>query len=413
MREVCALARPITSYPWAQRFSISRSEYDARRAAVIAAVEQQGCSGVVFFRALSIFWLTGFGFIPTERPIALVLTGGGRTALFVPRLEVEHAHHVAYVDRIAHYAEYPTDVHPMRHLAALMTEMGLAGAALAADGDGYGSFWGYRGPKLSEVLPDARLTLVPRLVEEMRYVKSPAEIELIKESCRWGNLAHRLLQDYSRDGASEVEISTRASAEATAAMLGALGPDFKPGGMGRVGAGAGFRGQVGKNSYFPHAVTLNATLRQGDVLVTGAGANVAGYISELERTMFVGEPSAEQARYFELMCQAQEAAFAAIKPGAPVADVDRAVRAFFQENNLMPYWRHHVGHAIGMEGHEAPFFDIGDDAVMQPGMVFTVEPGIYVEGLGGFRHSDTVLVTDSGMELLTYYPRHLEAMICG
>ncbi|MFZ5824798.1 MAG: M24 family metallopeptidase [Bacillota bacterium] len=407
------MARPITDYPIAHTFAIPRSEFDQRRARVLQHLEEKRLKGIIFFRALSIYWLTGFGFIPTERPVAFVLTADGRTALFVPRLEVEHAEHAAYVDHIAHYAEYPTDVHPMKRLSVLLTEMGLDRSSLGADGDGYGAYWGYRGPRLSEVLPEAQLTLLPRLVEEMRYIKSPLEIELIKESCRWGNLAHRLLQTYSRDGASEVDISTRASTEATAAMLAILGPDFKPGGMGRVGAHAGFRGQIGKNSYFPHAVTLNATLRKGDVLVTGAGANVLGYISELERTMFVGEPSREQIKYFDLMCQAQEVAFATIKPGIPAAEVDREVRRFFEKSNLMPHWRHHVGHAIGMEGHEAPFFDIGDETILQPGMVWTVEPGIYVEGLGGFRHSDTVLITEQGMMLLTYYPRHLEAMICG
>ncbi len=407
------MAKPITDYQIGHYLTLPRAEFDQRRNRILKMLEEKGLKGIVFFRSLSIYWLTGFGFVPTERPVAFILAADGRTTLFVPRLEVEHAEHAAYIDSIAHYAEYPTDVHPMKQLAVLMGEMGLSTGSLAADGDGYGAFWGYRGPRLSEVLPDVSLTLVPRLIEETRYIKSPLEITLIKESCRWGNLAHRLLQTYSRDGASEVDVSTRASTEATSAMLNTLGPDFKPGGMGRVGASAGFRGQIGKNSYFPHAVTLNATMRKGDVLVTGAGANVLGYISELERTMFVGEPSREQVKYFELMCQAQEVAFDNIRPGVPVAQIDREVRRFFAEHDLMPHWRHHVGHSIGMEGHEAPFFDIGDEAILQPGMVWTVEPGIYVEGLGGFRHSDTVLVTEDGMEFLTYYPRHLEAMICG
>lgn len=407
------MARPITSYPIAHTFSIPRSEFDQRRVRLLNVMAEKGLKAFVSFRALSIYWLTGFGFIPTERPVALILTADGRAALFVPRLEVEHAHHVAYVDEVAHYAEYPTDIHPMKHLADLMTRLGLEQGQIGADGDGYGAYWGYRGPKLSEVLPGLKVELMPRLIEELRFIKSPVEVALMKESARWGNLAHRLLQQYSRDGASEIEVSTRASTEATAAMLATLGSDFKPGGGGRVGAMAGFRGQIGKNSYFPHAVTINATMHRGDVLVTGAGANVHGYLSELERTMFVGEPSADQARYFELMCEAQEVAFDAIRPGVPCSVVDREVRRFFEERGLMPYWRHHVGHAIGMEGHEAPFFDIGDETVLQPGMVWTVEPGIYVEGLGGFRHSDTVLITETGMDFLTYYPRHLEAMICG
>jgi len=82
-------------------------------------------------------------------------------------------------------------------------------------------------------------------------------------------------------------------------------------------------------------------------------------------------------------------------------------RAFIDRHDLWEYWRHHTGHAIGMDYHEAPFLDHGDDRVIEPGMVFTVEPGIYVPGLGGFRHSDTVLATATGHEVLTYYPRGL------
>jgi Xaa-Pro aminopeptidase len=146
------------------------------------------------------------------------------------------------------------------------------------------------------------------------------------------------------------------------------------------------------------------------VLVTGAAAPVWGYLSELERTMVLGEPTAEQVRFFAHMTAAQEVAFDAIRPGARCADVDRAVRAYYEEHDLMTYWRHHTGHAIGLRYHEGPFLDTGDATPIEPGMVFTVEPGIYVPGLGGFRHSDTVLVTEAGIEQLTYYPRDLEAL---
>ena len=153
-------------------------------------------------------------------------------------------------------------------------------------------------------------------------------------------------------------------------------------------------------------------LKSGDVLVTGAGATVWGYGSELERTMFVGEPDAKQARFFSLMLELQDTTFAAIKPGLPCSKVDEAVRAVFDRHSLWPYWRHHQGHALGLLGHEAPFFDIGDQTVIQPGMVFSVEPGLYVPGLGGFRHSDTLVVKEDSIELLTYYPRDLASLIC-
>ena len=100
----------------------------------------------------------------------------------------------------------------------------------------------------------------------------------------------------------------------------------------------------------------------------------------------------------------------AIKPGIPCAEVDRTVRAYYEKNELMPYWKHHSGHAIGLRYHEGPFLDIGDQTVIKSGMVFTVEPGLYIPELGGFRHSDTVFVTDQGIEIMTYYPRDLESL---
>ncbi len=110
------------------------------------------------------------------------------------------------------------------------------------------------------------------------------------------------------------------------------------------------------------------------------------------------------------MVEVQRVAFENIRPGVKCSDVDRAVRRFFKEKGLLDYWRHHTGHGIGLEYHEAPFFDIGDNRELKPGMVMTVEPGIYVKGLGGFRHSDTVVVVEDGIEIITNYPRDLESL---
>jgi len=366
---------------------------------------------MVFFSSTSVFYLTGFAFIPTERPLAFILPVEGRSVLFVPRLEREHARVMgALVDDVVDYPEYPGETHPMELLGVLLRERRLD-EGIAADAPGYGSPWGYAGPKLEDVQGVPAPVVLPKLIEGHRMVKSPAEVALIRESARWGNLAHALLQDYSVPGALETDVSARASLEATASMMKTLGRSYEP--RGGEGAGAGFRGQIGPHSANPHSITRNARLRPGNVLVTGAGATVWGYNSELERTMFVGPPSAEQKRFFGHMTALQDIAFEAIRPGRPCSDVDRAVRAYFEKHDLWPYWRHHVGHALGLLGHEAPFFDIGDQTVIEPGMVFSVEPGLYVEGLGGFRHSDTVLVRADDIELLTYYPRDLESLICG
>jgi Xaa-Pro aminopeptidase len=206
-------------------------------------------------------------------------------------------------------------------------------------------------------------------------------------------------------------VSQRASDEATFAMLDAIGEIYRAQSFTETGAHAGYRGQIGRNAAVPHALAGNLVFQPGDVLVTGASAPVWGYLSELERTMFVGDPTGEQERMFTHMVELQDIAFDAIRPGRPCSDVDTAVRSAFEQHGLWPHWRHHTGHAIGLRYHEGPFLDSGDDTEILPGMVFTVEPGLYAPELGGFRHSDTVLETDDGIEILTYYSRDLASLV--
>lgn len=388
---------------------ISQEEFSRRRQQVISKLEADDLQAFCSFNPTTVFYLTGFFFLPTERPLAYILTSDDRSLMLAPRLELEHAGELPGIE-VRSYPEYPGVTHPMEFLRDLFHDIGMRSGRLVVDSDGYASSMGYRGPRLSDLLPEALVRVDRYMIEEMRMVKSPEEIALIRESCRWGNLAHELLQEYSQEGLSELEIVTAASTEATLMMMKALGRSYRPVGPG-VGARAGFRGQIGPNSALPHAVTTNARLRRGDVLVTGAASTVFGYTSELERTMFVGEPSEEQKKWFDLMYRAQDVAFAAIKPGRKCSQVEEEVRRFYQEEGLKEYWRHHTGHALGLLGHEAPFFDLGDHTVMEPGMVFSVEPGIYVMGLGGFRHSDTLVVTEEGMQLLTYYPRDWESLV--
>jgi Xaa-Pro aminopeptidase len=389
--------------------AITPEEHRARCDVLLGRAQAAGLSGVVLFDPTYVLYYTGFAFVPTERPIACVLAGDGTRALVVPRLEVEHAESRSTLDRVEHYPEYPGDPRADDVLRATLADMSLAGT-IGADQDGYPWILGYRGPTLSE-LSGAKVVRVVEQIEAQIAIKSEAEIALIRESVRWGNLAHRLLQRYTRVGVTETEVSQRASDEATFAMLDAIGEIYRAQSAFSSGAHAGYRGQIGRNSAIPHALAGNLVFRAGDVLVTGASAPVWGYLSELERTMFVGEPSPPQERMFSHMVELQDLAFAAIRPGAACSDVDKAVRAYYDTHDLWPHWRHHTGHAIGLRYHEGPFLDSGDHTEILTGMVFTVEPGLYSPALGGFRHSDTVLVTEGGIDVLTYYPRDLASLV--
>jgi len=391
---------------------IGRAEYEARVRSLVGYVDGEGLSGAVLVDNYHGDYDCGFAFIPTERPIALAVSAQGDTALFVPRLELEHAKGEAVVDRVDHYLEYPDDPHPMVLFQDILTQMGITGREpdqIGADTDGYPWILGYQGPSLSAVT-GTEVVPIGAFVESQMWIKSPAELALIRESAKWSNLAHRLLQRYTRAGETETAVSLRAGQEATLAMVDALGPLYRARSAFFDGAVASYRGQIGRHAAIPHSLAMNATFAAGDVLVTGAAAAMWGYQAELERTLIIGPPSDEQHRFFGHMAALQEVAFEALKPGATCSNVDMAVRGYYEEQDLMPYWKHHTGHGIGLRYHEGPFLDRCDHTVLQPGMVLTVEPGLYVSGLGGFRHSDTVVITESGMELITYYPRDLESL---
>jgi Xaa-Pro dipeptidase len=387
---------------------ISAREFDDRRARLLEHVRGRGLSGWVLFDEKYIQYLTGFGFLATERPVAVASNAGGELLVFVPEFEVERVKAETSFELISSYPEYPGLEHPMKILARALSDLGL-GAELGADQDGYPGILGYSGPPLSEVT-GARVESLEAQIERLMRRKSAAELELIRESGRWCAVAHRKLQEYSVPGATEAEASLRAGYEATLEMLAALGDGFGGQQASSDGASAGFRGQIGVRSAWAHAVAHNIEFFPGDVLVTETSAPVWGYNAELERAMVIGAPSDEVRRLFDHTIVAQEVAFSALRPGVTCADVDNAVLAYFEKHDLLPYWRQHVGHAIGLRNHEAPFLDAGDDTVIEPGMVFTIEPGLYAEGVGGCRHSDTVAVMEDGIEILTDYPRDLESL---
>ena len=377
---------------------ISASELAQRRDRLL----ERAPEGFVLFTPDAIRYFTDFWFLSNERPVAYVELAGDEPFVFVPEFEVERARAETSFERIESYPEYPGLEHPLRALAKLLGKRDRIGA----DSDGYPGILGYAGPSLSDI-SGATVSPLGDVIECFLRIKSPAEIELIRESGKWCANAHRLLQEYTRAGVTEAEASLRASSESTLAMLAA-------GEYGQLGSAdgvkAGYRGQIGARSAWAHAIGHNVEFAAGDLLVSETGAPVWGYNAELERGMVLGAPSDSVKRMFEHVVAAQEVAFDAFAPGVTCADVDGAVMRYFEQHDLVPYWRQHTGHGIGLRNHEAPFLDVGDHTRVEPGMVFTIEPGVYDDRVGGVRHSDTIVVTSDGIEILTDYPRDLESL---
>ncbi len=380
--------------------TLPASAYGSRLGAVRERLADSGAEGAVWFGATSIAYLTGFHHVQTERPVALAVTDD-RVEITVPRLEIERVDDNSRIEAAHSYFDYPGG-DPLETTAEMLDGLGVE--TVLADADGAPGVMGYDGPPLSDFLA----VETQSWVDEMREAKSDAEVALIQESARWANLGHRYLAEHTAVGAHPATVSQRASMEASRAMLDTLGSEYAVRVRGDGPVHAGYIS--GEETALPHGHTPNERLSRGDVLITGASANVDGYFAELERTMFVGEASSDDEHYFEMMLEAQEVAFEAMGPGVPVSDVDQAVWDYFEKQGVTELARHHVGHNIGMEGHEPPYIDRGNDAEMEPGHVYTVEPGLYTQ-TAGYRHSDTVAITEDGVERLTYYPRDFESNV--
>jgi len=394
------------------RISLSQSEFEKRIQRIREELAKRQLDALYLTNGTSIFYVTGFAHIATERPAALIVPLSGELTFMGPVLERDHIKELApVVKRIFTYLDYPGEKHPIDLIATWLSEIGLADKAIGIDNPlGASGVQGYAGPQISDKLPQASFTRAKDIVENMRVIKSEEEIAVIKEASRWGTVAHRYLQKFTKPGLWEVEISLRAALEASKEMKKKLGRKYKKTIWGDAPARAGFRGQVGEHSAVPHSISIGREIRKGDVLVTGASSDVAGYKAELERTMIVGKPSEKQKKYFEIMVKMQDAALRTFGPDVKCSDVDKAQIEVARKYGVTEYLLHHTGHGVGLEGHERPFVDQGNDEFLKPGMVVSCEPGIYVPGFAGFRHSDTVVITKDGAERITLYPRDLKSL---
>lgn len=244
---------------------------------------------------------------------------------------------------------------------------------------------------------DLTLHSTERLVEQRRLVKDRFELEVIRESA--GRLRDVVQRAFSalRAGVSERDVA--AAIEHAMRVAGYERPAFDT-----IVAS-------GPNSALPHHRAGARNLETGDLVVLDFGGVLDGYCSDLTRMAYVGNPSPEALRLYEAVREAQQAAIATVRPGIPASAVDTAARDVLTRHGLGDAFGHGTGHGIGLEVHEEPRVarprSDARDAMLEPGMVFTVEPGAYLAGFGGVRIEDDVLVTETGSEVLTSVPRDL------
>jgi Xaa-Pro dipeptidase len=388
-----------------EQLRIPITEHQQRTDELLRLAQTDGYDAVVLFGSLNIQYISGMYHLPTERPVVLGITEK-QTSIVVPRLEQEHAERESfYIDDVHVYSEYPQG-RPMQRVASMCESLGISDGTIAVDSDGSSTRNGYDGPALSDVVSGTVET--EDYITTMREQKSQSEIELIREASTWATLGHRLLQERIEPGRRPIVVSTEVEAEASKTMLDTLGDRYE---MMDWSAPMMCKFTTGEVTTRPHSVDQTTRIQSGDTIVTIVKPHIGGYTTELERTLIVGEPSEEQHHYFEIMRESQEIAIEAISPGTEYSAVEQEVLEYYDEQGVTEYVQHHIGHNIGLEGHERPFLDREYEGKIQPGELYTVEPGFYIPDVGGFRHSDTIVVTEDGTKMLTNYPREISELI--
>ncbi|MEM0135380.1 MAG: Xaa-Pro peptidase family protein [Thermoplasmatales archaeon] len=390
---------------------LPQSEFTNRIEKLGELMDEKKLDAIYISNTTTFKYLADYYYIQTERPAAMLMDKNLDIHFFGPVMEKEHVlMQCPLIKDSLTYPDYPGEKHPLVYFAEWIKEFVKEGSLGTDNMNLYPGYWGFEPSFTMHSLSGIKLFNISKDIFEMRKIKSKNEQEIMRESSKWGNLAHSLLQKYTAPGLFDFDIESRASSQANLAAMYAFGRDFSPPINFPLSIHAGFRGQVGEHSYYPHSLSVNRVIKKGDVLGSGANGNIDGYHIEIERNLFVGEPSNEAKKFHKIAVDMQSAAIKSIKLGMSLNEIDKAVIKFAKEHDVLKYRLHHSGHCIGLEGHEAPFLDVGESSKLLDGMAFSVEPGVYVPNLGGFRHSDTVIMHADGPEIITYYPSETEAL---
>lgn len=376
--------------------------FDQVQATVAARAAEAGLDGVLTDSPEDVAYLTGFFHHPCERPVVCWLAADGHALLLLPELEREHAQWQNAHAELVSYPEFPGVAPPFGFLAESAAAQRLGHTR---------SMTFERLDAAREAWPDAEF-LPTDLVSVARGVKTPEEIALHSEAARITDLMLAAGVELVREAVqSDGLLPSEAELAAHVGRVGVATMYAEHTNVVVVSPLAGGLVYAGANSARPHGLPSGYRLRPGDTFMLSLGCAVGGRFVEGERTFILGEPSADQIRYYQAVHQAQEVGGRAIRPGVQCRSVNAECLQVIRDAGLDQFLRHRQGHGIGLGMHEPPWLEDGDPTVLQPGMIVSNEPGIYVPGHAGYRISDSVLVTDSGSRPLTSFPRTLSDVI--
>jgi Xaa-Pro aminopeptidase len=329
-------------------------------------------------------YLLGYPAHASERLTLLGVPRDGEPFIVAPTLEASRLENRRDIIDIHRWGE--TDS-PTRLVAQLVE--GAAGATVVVSDQTWAAFL----LRLQSELPETRFIPATNVIRELRMIKDEHEIQMLREA---GAKADKVWEEFASgarlSGRTERDVADEISARLTAEGL--------------PGAGFNIVGS-GPNSASPHHMTSERVIQQGDAIVFDFGGLWHHYWCDITRTLHVGEPGAEFRKVYDTVLAANAAAKAATRPGVACESIDRAARDVIEAAGYGEYFIHRVGHGLGMDSHEEPYMVGGNDLPLQPGMVFSDEPGIYIPGQFGVRIEDILVCTADGYESFNHAHRDL------
>lgn len=374
--------------------SPDESEIGQRLMRVQASMLDKGLDYYVTFSPDNIFYLTNFANAIHERPFVLVIPQKGIPKFVVPQLEIPHvmSRKVGDIELIA-YFEFPAPKGKAwsDRFKALFPENKRVGVESICPLQIYREIPGER--------------ICTDIIDDIRMIKSDYEIGRLIYTCDLATQAHNLFLQSVYSGMSLSEMSSNAS-EFIFEQLVKDNKEINP-----LATRITAMFQPPSVSHDPHNFTnLNMVTEKGGPHVSIINCVLNGYGAEVERTFFLGEVPEKAKKPFNIMLEGRYIVLDMAKPGVLMSDIDRKVNEHYCKMGMGEMLLHRAGHGMGVTAHEAPFFAEGYDRPLEKGMCLTVEPGLYIEGVGGFRHSDTVLIGEDGPILLTKGPITLEEL---
>jgi Xaa-Pro aminopeptidase len=346
-------------------------------------MSDRGVEALLITNIRNVFYLSGF----TGSTAAMIVTGSDSHVLVDPRYSIQarnecrtaEVHDYTGKSTIAAAAELANDLAPssLGYESDHLTVTSLRSLRKALERS-----IGLRGTH--------------RLVERVRQVKDAQELSLIRRAAEIADETLTAVLSEIKPGITEKQVALLI--DSTLRILGADKEAFET-----IAA-------AGPNSACPHASPTDTVLQSGQFLKMDFGARYANYNSDITRTVCLGDASEKQREVYQIVLDAQIKAIEAIAPGKTGREIDAVARDYIASKGYGDNFGHGLGHALGIEVHDGPGFSVTSDIVLEPGMVMTVEPGIYIEGWGGVRIEDDIVVTDSGAEIITSSPKELRRL---